>query len=470
MRPCRLLGPALALVWAAGCLPPSPPIDPQPAARRTELDFHDFPTVVTTRVRLTTGTDRERHHLECRPRLLLAGSRRVRVRVKLEDTSLLPGDYRFDPRDRIEILGHAGGRDVPVGRVRVRFGRMTVAVPEVPADATGYKKLVIDQTARGGRRLEFDYALRVVEKLRVAFTFDDGPDTDGDPADGKVAGSSTKKILDALAAHRHGPGRSRRGIKAAFFVLTGPEEFMGFNHPRGETRDGRVLLERMAREGHLVEVHWGGRYGKQSRHHTSRVDFDGDGKDDDGDGRADEDAPYDVTGDGKPDGANALESDLLECVNRIRATTGLQPEFVRPPEWAWRDRDHPETGPAVLATYRRLRLKPTLTDARLGDGGHSVIAVFVPEKWELRLTIQRAVEAGHSDIVVTMHDSNALTGRRIKGWLRRVERILGGIRLGGRRLRPARDVIFAADRETLRDILRGKRRFALDPSFRAAPR
>lgn len=466
-RALSLILTVLLGALAAGCFNPSAPIEAQRESARTELNFFEDPAVRTARGGLLSG-GRKAHRVELRPRLLLAGKQRVKLSVKLEDRDGLPGDYYFDPRDRFEILGCDGGPGLPLERVRVRRGRLVGVIARVPAEAIGYKKLVIDQTARGGGRHEFGHALRVVDKLRLVLTFDDGPAAGGDPADGKVEKSPTGRVMDVLAGYRHGPKRSRRGIKAAFFVLTGPEKFLGWSYPKGETEDGRRLLARMAREGHVLAAHWGGRYGKQRYRHTSRVDGDGDGRDDDDDGRVDEDAAYDVTGDGRPDGSCALESDLLECISRVKEVTGRRPEFVRPPLWTWRQPGSPRVGRRVLATYRRLGLKPVLTDARLGDGGYAIIGLLSPKSWVLRRGLRRAIAAGHAELVLTMHDSNRATAADLKKWLRKIERVLGGIRLGGVRLDPGRDVQFAGTRAELLEVLRSKRRFACDPRLVAA--
>lgn len=452
--PCALL-----LLAAFGCRP-SVPLDPQKRARRREADFFDYPEVLTRR-RGLKGSRRVKHYLQIWPRLLLAGKRRVKVALFLEDLDFRPGDYRFAPGDRFEIVGE-GGRALPLKKVRARRGKLLGVVPRVPDDAPGYKRLVIDQTARGGARHGFDFAFRVVDKVRVALTFDDGPAACGDPADGECAGSPTARVLEALAGYRHGPKRSRKGVKAAFFVLTGPDRFMGTTYPKGETEDGRRLLARMEREGHVVAAHWGGPYGKQKYRHISRVDCDGDGADDDGDGRADEDKPYDCDGDGRADGASALESDLLQCIGRIQAVTGRRPEFVRPPLWSYRRPGHPEVEGRVLAAYRRLGLKPVLTDAKLGDGGYAIIGFFVSQDRMLKKGLRRAIAAGHAELVVTMHDSNETTAGDLHKWLRRIERTLGGVRLGGRRLDVEREVSFAASRGELLKVLRSKRRYASD--------
>ena len=466
MRATLLLRTAagVLLVGTVGCFSPSPPVK-RWGDSRVEADFHSMPVVL---VRRGTGANSPvmRHSVLVDPKLLLTGADRPEVRVRLVDSDMLPGEYNFHPLDSFSILGQEDDRPLPLENMHLHRGALHARLAEMPERARFYK-LVLDQTARGGRRHVFDYALRSAKKIRVALTFDDGPAAAGDPGDGDAGGSPTTRILDVLRDYGQGGRRKRRGLVAAFFVLTGPDRFMGRTYPKGETADGRALMARAHREGHLLAVHWGGSYRGQGYHHTSRVDCDGDGEDDDGDGRSDEDAPYDVDGDGRPDGRHALESDLLDCARRIEAVTGRAPEFVRPPEWAWEVSGRPEIGREVLATYRRLGLKIILSDAKVGDGGYTVVSTFSLEKRALNRSLRRAVLAGHADVVMTMHDSNRQTAARIESWLRRIERVLGRTRLGGRKLRAWRDFEFVADREELADLLRHKRYYGLFPGKRA---
>jgi peptidoglycan/xylan/chitin deacetylase (PgdA/CDA1 family) len=449
---------AAAAPLLAGCMSPSPPLVAGAAAARTREDFHASPVLFAARA-YRGKLHRYRHLMNWEPRLLLAGAEDVQVTIRLTDRNVLPGDYRFCDSDRAEVVDPRG-RTAALTGLRVFRGKLIGRIPRVPPDACGYWKLIVDQTQRGGARHEFDFAMRAVKKLRVALTFDDGPVPSGDPDDGLVNGSPTARTLDVLAAYRHGPGRSRRGLTAAFFVLTGPEKFMGKTYRKGETGDGRALMARAAREGHLVEAHWGGRYRRQRYHHTGRVDGDGNGRDDDGDGRADEDRAYDVDGDGRPDGGNALESDLTECINRIVAATGRRPEFVRPPEWVHRIRNRPELERRVKGAYRRLGLKMILTDAKLGDGGYAQVSALTLENRVLTGSLRRAVARGHSDLVITMHDSNSHTVRRLERWLLRIERILERCRPGGQRIDVEKHVEFIGEREKLRALLGRKRGFA----------
>jgi peptidoglycan/xylan/chitin deacetylase (PgdA/CDA1 family) len=381
---------------------------------------------------------------------------------------MLPGEYNFHRLDTFALVGQEDNRPLPLEKIHLHRGALHARLAETP-DRPAFYKLVIDQTARGGRQHAFDYAARSVERIRIALTFDDGPTPAGDPGDGRVEGSPTARVLEVLRSYAHGRKRQRRGLAAVFFVLTGPDRFMGRTYPKGETADGRALMARAHREGHLLAAHWGGSYSGQGRHHTSRVDFDGDGKDDDGDGKADEDAPYDINGDGRPDGRHALESDLSDCASRIEKATGRRPEFVRPPEWVWRMSGRPEVGAEVLATYRRLGLRMILSDARVGDGGYTIVSKFSLEKRQLSRSLRAAVLAGHADVVVTMHDSNRQTAARVEGWLRRIERVLKATRLGGKKLRAWRDFTFVADREDLADLLRAKREYGMFPGARVGP-
>jgi peptidoglycan/xylan/chitin deacetylase (PgdA/CDA1 family) len=382
--------------------------------------------------------------LKIRSRVILAGTDRPIIAARLVGQGSRSARSFFRYGDRLEVVDSVSGRTLASGGSDIWGVWLRARLPECPP-AGSLLDLVVDQRARGGVLHVFPSAVRVVDGLRIALTFDDGPVPTGDPSDGIVAGSPTERVLQVLATYRHGPGRGRQGVAAAFFVLTGPDRFLGTVRPKGETVDGGELMSRTAAAGHLLGVHWGGRYLSQNRRHTSAVGG----------------APYDIDGDGLPDGSNALESDLIECVLRIRETTGQTPEFVRPPLWCYSVRGRPEVEKQVRDTYARLGLRMVLTDARLGDGGYSLIGALSLQNRQLRRSLRRAIGAGQTDLVVTMHDSNPRTARRLRWVLRFCERVLAGTRLGGRRVDPATDVRFVDSAKELAELLRAKENYAL---------
>jgi peptidoglycan/xylan/chitin deacetylase (PgdA/CDA1 family) len=243
------------------------------------------------------------------------------------------------------------------------------------------------------------------QKIRLLLTFDDGPSNEKD--------QSTKKILDVLL---------KQNIKAAFFVLTGPDQYgyhrnsilqpvswiddkkgtRGYNrlptaYAKAETELGLELLKREAAEGHLVECHWGGTYQSQFKLHPNRLKI----------------PAYDATGDGVIDRVtepgNALESDLLQCMDRVKfayTEVGMnyRPKFVRPPLWKYK------IGALdARPTYEALGLKMILTDAKLFDGGYRWTG-FVLDSWLISEAFE-AIKKGKKDIVLTLHDSNPKTAR-----------------------------------------------------------
>lgn len=412
---------------------------------REEVDFLDFsiPLMRTDDPRYFSRA----YKIVYSPRLLLVGMRGIRIRVDIE------GDYRFVDGDRFFIQGQNGAGDLPLEDVHV-VGRdvLVGTVPEVPRTAIGYHRLILDQTARGGGQSRFDYAFKVVPSFRVLLTFDDGPAKSGDPNDGMVEGSSTLKVLNTLRDYRHGPGRRQQGLTAVFFVLTQPETFYKTVYPKGECRDGEVLLREIARRGHIIGAHWGGRYFCQTIGHNRRV----------------KDPPYDWNGNGdaSDDGANALESDLLECIHRIESVTGIRTRFVRPARWMYQDPNDPVIEFEVLETYERLGLKMILTDAKLGDGGYWFVGHFVPKKKVLREGILRAVSLGVHDLIITMHDSNDETALQLPFFLDWIKKTIAEIELGGERIDPERHFQFVSDPETALAILQERERFAHESQFK----
>ena len=415
-------------------------------APRCERDFVDEPEVVTRMsVRVPVGT---RYRIGVTPKVFVVGQRDVKVRVNLARRGR---DFKFDPRtgDTFGFTAQAPGEvELPLREVRAEGRFLVGTVKEVTETMLGYKELHLRLEGRDCPAVAF--AVRVVPKIRLALTFDDGPSVQrfrclGRDGSGRKNRTPTEAVLDVLR---------EQGIKAAFFVLTTPDTFGLWTHPKADTEQGFKLLRREVREGHLVCLHWGGTYGRQSRLHTSRLhrpayDFDDDGVVDK------------VTEKG-----NALESDLLECMGRVKQAYEAEgfsshaPEFVRPPVWKFRkgSRD-------ARPTYDSLGLKMILTDAKLADGGYPW-AGFILESWLIG-DIRNALRRGTSDIVLTMHDSNPETAVELKMVLKRVRRSMANIGLvEGRHWK------FVDSTEEMRSILRERTRWAVgsDDSIMTAMR
>ncbi len=371
------------------------------AAERGANDFPEEPEVTAGKgLGVSEG---RRYVIGIRPKLLVVGQRNVEVRVKLARRGF---NYRFgaEAGDTFRLRAHSDVEgpfeDLPLRNVAADGRELVGVIPEVTESMLGWHEIVF---TIGGRDSEpVPFAVRAVDKVRLALTFDDGPsieqfDSLGRNALGEVR-TPTEAVLDTLA---------EEGIAAAFFVLTSRDKFLFKGHPKAETPKGFALLRRMYREGHVVAAHWGGDYGKQTRLHTSRV----------------ERPAYDSDGDGEVDKVsergNALESDLIECVgtiNRARRAEGISgyaPEWIRPPLWAFKDGEI-DTRP----TYDRFGLKMLFTDAKLYDGGYSWSG-FTLDSW-MCSDVGKGLDRGYRDIILTMHDSNPNTARDLPDVLREV--------------------------------------------------
>jgi|GEM_PF-1180874 len=352
---------------------------------RSEVNFVTE-AIVVVKDGLNLGTE---YHVRANPKCLVVGQVNVPVEIELARTGV---DFPFDVNtDSFYFQAQqAGELDVLVQNIHVPSrGKIAGTVSQVTQEMIGYKALVLNV---GGIQSEVPFVIRVMPKCRLLLTFDDGPSVE--PFAGKTP---TESILDTLQG---------QNIKAAFFVLTTPDYFRKRTPPwtsqvfqKANTAEGFTLLRREVSEGHVVALHWGGTYYTQTNLHPSRLGM----------------PAYDSTGDGEVDRAtdpgNALESDLIECRQRIRQAysaegqAGYVPEFVRPPLWVFKF----AAGPDARPTYSALALRMVLSDAKLGDGGYEG-AGFTLETW-LRNGIRRAVDLGQSDIIITMHDSNPDTAR-----------------------------------------------------------
>lgn len=227
----------------------------------------------------------------------------------------------------------------------------------------------------------------------ILLTFDDGPN----PVTSAI-------VLDEL---------EMRGARAVFFVLTSPETLFR-NMPwrmvftKGETEAGLQTMVQEVRQGHLLACHWGGTYIAQSRYHPKRMSK----------------PAYDATGDGVIDRVslpgNALESDLIQCQQRLnQAITIAQAdpvdgplqhpdelEYIRPPIWKYKTRKFD-----ARPVYESLGMKMILTDYKLGDGGQSLQGIPMSKRMARRTAT--AIMNGQSEVVLTLHDSNARTARNL---------------------------------------------------------
>lgn len=236
---------------------------------------------------------------------------------------------------------------------------------------------------------------------KILLTFDDGPHRE-----------NTLLVLDEL---------NRRNAKAVFFVLTGPEILfrnMPFRmvFPKGETQNGLETLVDEATQGHLLACHWGGTYLAQSRYHPKRM----------------REPAYDATGDGVIDkvsaSGNALESDLIQCQQRLNEALNIVQEtqvdewiqtpgdfqFIRPPIWKYKTQDQD-----ARTVYAALGMQMVLTDFKLGDGGMRFLGI--PMSKRMARNTAKAILNGQSEIVLTLHDSNTRTAKNLARTLDKLE-------------------------------------------------
>lgn len=429
------------LFWCAAFITTTLPASdaPQPAAGSTQEK-----TAADTPEAEDTEQDPEP---EIQQTVLLSGTKNVRFSIRA------PLKVR---KDRAYALVSEAGATYPLKLIGDSpFGPPVFELDAVaPVNATCS---LCDRPAGSGSDAAFQTlqraAVRIIPKFRVLLSFDDGPAIGQDPDDGRVETSPTWKTLQALDAFRHGPDNSRQGIKAVFFVLSQPDRFLRDTYQKAETADGAALLREEIKRGHVVGVHWGGQYVGQTVTHPKRVFL----------------PPYDYTGGkngGKGMGDNALESDLLECIDRIRTVTGVTPKFLRPPLWRYGDPKNPAAEAAVLGTYARLGLKMILTDARFPDGGYAVISAFIPNSMgSFRKNLRGAFQGGEDTIIVSMHDSNSFTANKLPQILSAICEDFEKERFGNQSGSASEYLDFADSTAEVEAILREKTRFTLFPAY-----
>jgi peptidoglycan/xylan/chitin deacetylase (PgdA/CDA1 family) len=203
--------------------------------------------------------------------------------------------------------------------------------------------------------------------IRFLLTFDDGPSI-------LAPQNPTLSILAQLADNDIQPG-----IKAIFFVQTR-------NANGGGTEIGKAIMRRAYSAGHVLGLH-----SASPRGHVGHIRMSSD----------------------------ELNQSLQDGIADIRGITGHDPEFVRPPFWAFT--------PRTQSLYAANHLNMLLSDVKANDG---VIHVF---KFSLRRrshmhselsAVHAAIERGELKpvgccvpVVVTFHDVNTFTARHFHEYL-----------------------------------------------------
>lgn len=241
--------------------------------------------------------------------------------------------------------------------------------------------------------------------VTVLLTFDDGPEGD------EYGFNSTVSVLDTL-----NDNNVQSEIKAIFFTLThGPQW--------GGSQLGEDLLKRERTDGHVSSIHGGGK-GASSPHllfgrHTWRA--------------SSTTKPYpigscgEVLKEGNPIGRNALESDLVAAIRRLKciyADPNYNPEFVRPPGYFYNDNSleayNSQAVKCELGNCDGDGLKMILSNNQgIGDAGGPGPPPFLISK-TLRASVKNCLQRKIYDIVLTLHDSNNITARNLVRYLNEI--------------------------------------------------
>lgn len=216
------------------------------------------------------------------------------------------------------------------------------------------------------------------EIVNIALTFDDGPHA-------AEFRNRTEKVLDVLR---------RKNIKAVFFIQT--------HAPlRANTSVGQKLIQRMVKEGHIVGIHTGSL--EDHVDHALRV----------------AQRPVDVDGDGKVDGRNGLESDLIRAKALIKKLTEYVPKFVRAPYGRYKaDKE-------IIPTYRRQKLIHVLWDIDSLDNVRVEGRKRFPGEVEKALRDSfRALR--FNEAIVLFHDLNLSTAEKIEDYINAIVKTIAG--------------------------------------------
>lgn len=204
-------------------------------------------------------------------------------------------------------------------------------------------------------------------KIRFLLTFDDGPSI-------RPEKNPTLSILDQLAVNDIQPG-----IKAIFFVQTR-------NANGGGTEAGKAIMRRVHGAGHVLGLH-----SASPRGHVGHTRMSSD----------------------------ELNQSLQDGIADIRSITGHDPEFVRPPFWAFTA--------LTKDLYAANRLNMLLSDVKANDGVIHLFNVSFRRRGHIysELSVVRAaiernelVRVGCCvPIVVTFHDVNTFTASHFSEYL-----------------------------------------------------
>jgi peptidoglycan/xylan/chitin deacetylase (PgdA/CDA1 family) len=211
------------------------------------------------------------------------------------------------------------------------------------------------------------------QPIQIVLTFDDGPHAAGEGA--------TNYTIDIATLLKS------RNIVGAFFIQTNVSHRCG-------CAAGKSVVKKVSDMGHVIAIHTGSDGDHVS--HTKRVT-----------------APaYDVDGDKKPDGMNGLESDLIRAKAEIQKMIGGDaPEFVRAVGL--------ERNEAVNKTYSRVGLKHigVNVDSKDNEPPRPTSQVVVHTLDSGPNSVQHAIAAGATDLIVLFHDINSTTAASVSTYI-----------------------------------------------------
>lgn len=221
--------------------------------------------------------------------------------------------------------------------------------------------------AGGGAALAQPPGEAAAVPVRFVLSFDDGPSA-------AARDNSTARILDVLARNRY-----QNGIKAIFFVQT--------RHPAGgATAVGQALLARMHAEGHVIGLHTA-----SARGHINHTQMP----------------------------LAELDATLADGIADIRAMTGAEPRYLRPPYWAY--------NAGTVERYRAHGLAMLLDDISIRDGKVRGYTSNPNARRRIRADLERAARRiardelpaldGCIPLIMTLHDTNPTTARNLESYL-----------------------------------------------------
>ncbi len=227
--------------------------------------------------------------------------------------------------------------------------------------------------------------------LEVVLTFDDGPHT-APLGENK---NTTEKVLDILRFKAK--NRFADNIKVAFFIQvystdTGTKDGKFF---RANTPNGKKLMERMSKEGHVVGIHTGSYEDHEA--HTLRVNENRDAD------------PGDLLWQDFDD----VEEDPgigRTTIKFIQDHTGTIPEFVRPPGGNFNEE--------VTKVYNHFGLKNILWDVDSNDARKDATIQSIKEA--LNAGVKQAIDEKKKEIIILFHDIKTITANNLPDFMQEI--------------------------------------------------